>query len=53
MSRNARWAIWMTIGGLVTAAVVWALTDSLQWGLVGLLGSSVIFNLLWPATRPH
>jgi hypothetical protein len=47
MSYRTRWTILMTIGGLVTGSVVWAVTDSIWWGLVGLLGSGMVFNAIF------
>lgn len=40
------WAIWMTAGGVLTAVVVYVLTSSLAWALVGLLGSGVVLNAI-------
>jgi hypothetical protein len=39
-----RWTILMTMLGLATAAIVYAVTGSLWWGAVGLLGAGVIAN---------
>jgi hypothetical protein len=47
MSRNVRWVVLMTIGGLATMTIVWVLTNSLGWGLVALLASGVVFNVLF------
>lgn len=52
MSYRTRWTILMTLGGLATAAVVWVITDSIWWGLVGLLGSGIVFNAIFnPGNR--
>lgn len=52
MSHRTRWTILMTIGGLATAAVVWVITDNIWWGLVGLLGSGIVFNAIFnPGNR--
>jgi hypothetical protein len=34
----------MTLGGLITAVTVWALTGSVVWGVVGLVGFGVFAN---------
>jgi hypothetical protein len=47
MSYRTRWTILMTIGGLATAAVVWAMTGNIWWSLVGLLGSGMVFNTIF------
>lgn len=44
MSYRIRWSILMTIGGLAAAAIVWAITDSIWWGLAGLLVSGMVLN---------
>ena len=48
MKRSARfkvlWTIWMAGGGLATAAVVYAITASLGWAVVGLLVSGIVLN---------
>jgi hypothetical protein len=46
MSRNVRWSVWMTIGGLITAALVYAFTSSLGWAAIGLIGAGIGLNLL-------
>jgi hypothetical protein len=47
MNYRPRWTILMTIGGLASAAVVWAMTRNLWWGLVGLLASGMVFNAIF------
>lgn len=47
MNYRTRWTILMTIGGLATAAVVWAITDNIWWSLVGLLASGMVFNAIF------
>ena len=47
MNYRTRWTILMTIGGLATAAVVWAMTGNIWWGLVGLLASGMVFNAIF------
>ena len=48
MKRSTRfkvlWTVWMAGGGLVTSAVVYAITASVGWALVGLLASGVVLN---------
>lgn len=52
ISYRIRWTILMTLGGLATAAIVWLITDNIWWGLVGLLASGMVFNVLFnPGTR--
>lgn len=52
MSYRTRWTILMTIGGLTTAAVVWAVTASIWWALAGLLVSGMVFNAAFnPGSR--
>jgi ABC-type Fe3+-siderophore transport system permease subunit len=50
MKRSVRfkvlWTLWMTGGGLVTAAVVYAITASFGWAIVGLLVSGVALNAI-------
>ena len=43
---KVRWTVWMAGGGLVTAAVVYAITASLGWAVVGLLVSGVVLNVI-------
>jgi uncharacterized protein (DUF697 family) len=40
------WAVWMTGGGIVAAAIVYALTNSVGWAVVGLLASGVVLNAI-------
>ena len=47
MSYRTRWTILMTIGGLLTAAVVWAITRNIWWAVVGLLVSGMVFNAIF------
>src|ERR1700687_4703254 len=46
MKRSTRfkvlWTVWMAGGGLVTWAVVYAITGSVGWGGVGLLAFGVV-----------
>ncbi|HEX6299865.1 MAG TPA: hypothetical protein VF148_05340 [Acidimicrobiia bacterium] len=52
MSYRTRWTILMTIGGLATAAVVWAITGNVWWTVVGLLVSGMVFNAIFnPGSR--
>lgn len=48
MKRSTRfkvlWTVWMTGGGLLTAVVVYAITASVGWALIGLLASGVALN---------
>jgi hypothetical protein len=48
MKRSTRfkvlWTVWMAGGGLVTAVVVYAITASIGWAVVGLLASGVVLN---------
>jgi len=46
MSHRSRWAIAMTVLGLVAALAVFAATGSAGWALVGLLSSSLVANAL-------
>ena len=47
------WTVWMTCGGVLVAATVYAATASAGWALVGLLGSSVLLNMIGQAvTQP-
>ena len=53
MKRSTRfkvlWTVWMAGGGVVTAAVVYAITASIGWALVGLLVSGVVLNAVGQA----
>jgi hypothetical protein len=40
------WTIWMSGGGLTTGIVVYILTGSLGWAIVGLLASGVVLNAI-------
>jgi ABC-type Fe3+-siderophore transport system permease subunit len=48
MKRSIRfkvlWTVWMAGGGLVTVVVVYAITASVGWTVVGLLASGVVLN---------
>jgi hypothetical protein len=48
MKRSRRfkvlWTVWMAGGGLVTFALVDAITGSVGWAVVGLLASGVVLN---------
>lgn len=44
----------MTIGGLASAAIVWALFDNVWCGVVGLVLSGMVFNAISnPGSRPR
>lgn len=52
MSRAVRWAIAMTMFGIVAALVVYLITGSLWWSLIGVLGAGIVANsVIRPATR--
>jgi len=52
MSYRTRWTIFMTVGGLAVAGVVWNITDNVWWGVVGLLASGMAFNAIFnPGSR--
>jgi hypothetical protein len=52
MSYTAKWSLLMTGFGLATAAIVFALTGSVGWAIVGLLASGAVANaVLHPRTR--
>jgi hypothetical protein len=51
MSRNVRWAIWMTAFGLLTAAIVYVATESVLWSIVALFGAGVVGNAVANAGR--
>jgi hypothetical protein len=40
------WTAWMAGGGIVIAAVVYLVTGSIGWALVGLLASGVVLNTI-------
>jgi hypothetical protein len=44
MSRIVRWSVWMSLGGMATAAIVYVATGSVGWAIVGLVGSGIVFN---------
>ena len=48
MKRSTRfkvlWTVWLAGGGLVTTVVVYAITASVGWALIGLLASGVVLN---------
>ena len=46
MSYRMRWSLWMTASGVATAVVVYLLTSSIGWAVVGLLGSSFVLNAI-------
>ena len=50
MKRNTRfkvlWTVWMAGGGLATAAVVYTITASVGWAVVGLLASGIVLNAI-------
>jgi hypothetical protein len=48
MERSTRfkvlWTVWMSGGGIATAAVIPVITGSLGWAFVGLLASGIVLN---------
>lgn len=57
MKRSRRfvvlWTTWMVVGGLAIASVVYVVTGSLVWAVIGLLASSVVLNMIGQmVTRP-
>jgi hypothetical protein len=40
------WTVWMSGGGIATAAIVYMLTASLGWAIAGLLASGVVLNAI-------
>ena len=50
MDRSTRfkvlWTVWMTGGGIATGAVVYAITGSVGWTVVGVLASGVVLNAI-------
>lgn len=57
MKRSRRfvvlWTIWMVVGGLAIALIVYVFTGSVVWAVVGLLASSVVLNMIGQmVTRP-
>jgi ABC-type Fe3+-siderophore transport system permease subunit len=53
MRRSTRfkilWTVWMAGGGVATFAVVYAITRSFGWAVVGLLASGVVLNTVGQA----
>lgn len=47
MTYRTRWTILITIGGLATVAVIWAITDNIWWGIVGLPAFGMVFNAIF------
>jgi hypothetical protein len=45
MSYRMRWTLSMTAVGLATALIVYVLTASVVWAVVGLLASGFVLNL--------
>jgi hypothetical protein len=46
MSFKVKWALGMTLCGLLTATIVYVVTGSLGWSLVGLLGAGIVLNAI-------
>ena len=50
MKRSTRfkvlWTLWMSGGGIATAAVILVVTGSLGWALVGLAASGIVLNTI-------
>jgi hypothetical protein len=46
MRYRIRWSIWMTLAGATTAVLVYLLTESIGWAIVGLLASGVVLNAI-------
>jgi hypothetical protein len=47
------WTIWMAGGGIAIAVIVFVVTASVVWAIIGLLGSSVVLNMIGQAvTQP-
>lgn len=50
MKRSTRfkvlWAAWMGAGGIATFLIVYFLTGSIGWALLGLLGSGIVLNAI-------
>jgi hypothetical protein len=47
------WAVWMSGGGLATAVIVYVVTASIGWAIVGLFASGVVLNAVGQAiTQP-
>jgi hypothetical protein len=44
MGYRTRWTILMTAFGVATALVVFVITGSVLWAIVGLLGSGIVAN---------
>ncbi|HZC99400.1 MAG TPA: hypothetical protein VFA46_04160 [Actinomycetes bacterium] len=44
MSRKVKWTLWMTGFGLLTATIVYVITGSIVWSIVGLLGAGIVGN---------
>jgi hypothetical protein len=52
------WAVWMSGGGIATAVIVYVVTGSLGWALLGLLASGILLNVIaqmvtQPVGPPH
>jgi fatty acid desaturase len=47
------WTVWMSVGGVAIAAIVYAITKSLGWAAVGLVVSGTVLNMIGHAiSRP-
>jgi len=40
------WTVWMSVGGVAIAAIVYGITRSMGWAVVGLLVSGTILNTI-------
>jgi hypothetical protein len=53
MERSTRfkllWTLWMTGGGIATGVVVYAITHSIGWTIVGVLACGVVSNAIGQA----
>ena len=47
------WTVWMCVGGVVVAAIVYGTTGSVGWAVVALVASGPVLNTIGQAiTRP-
>jgi hypothetical protein len=51
MSGALKWTLGMTAIGLVTAVIVFAITGSVLWALVSLIGSGIVVNTVFHPPR--
>jgi len=40
------WTLWMSVGGIASAVIVYGITGSPGWAVVGLLASGVVLNAI-------